>query len=269
MKKHLQTIQKSLNKEVNINHILSLTILPVFLYGLFYAYTLAVSTDFNPNTDVHTRIVYYDGNFSQELAMDTIDTSIYVVNQSTDTVKALVYEYNSTENNTNTATLVNIDSYQDKLLTTLMPSLVILTNLSGTSTSTILVGENNRIDNNRLAFLEKSIYSQINSKNINSIKYALFNLKKLYKIDVNVKNNCTKISNEIAKMAVTNFTYLVAKSVNDNFCNNAYNLAIKNLEPKLIDTKNNIMRSGNSIEITLPNEIISTTTIKSTTKPKI
>lgn len=208
MKKNLKKIQRSiketLNQEVGLTHWVVLFGLPIFIYIAAHMYARAMSTQTTPNLPVHTKVVYYDGTFSQDIAIEELDTSVYVINETNESLKIKSYEYLKNTNQ-NTVSQITVAAQAHVLVTTQKPSLVLLSNSTGKQ-SLIVVGKNRLGDEERAAIIKSSILSTINSNDPKSLAYANLQLSKLREMDESTNAICSSIYQEITSTARTLFS---------------------------------------------------------------
>lgn len=262
MKKHLQKmhrqIKNTLEQEVTTGHWIALVGLPIFVYIAAYLYTQALSTKMETDVPVHTRVVYYDGNFSQDIAIEELDTSVYVVNETKESIKATSYEYLK-NNNQNSLGQATINPEAQLLLTTKKPSLILLQNQSGKQ-SLIIVGKNKLGDEDRAAIIKKSIMNLLNTKSEQSPAYAALQLSKLRLFDVSTNAICESIYKDIENSAKSIFTNqnIYIQPIQE-ICGFIQSTSTSKIEGRNSTTslgnfiKNSIVNKNNVLEFSMPN----------------
>lgn len=152
MKKIAQHISKKLHQEVHPHHWLMVILTPFIVYSIVYFYAQAMSTSVATDTPIHTRIVYYDGTFSQNIAIEEIDTSVYFVNQTTEPLQITTYEY--AQDGRNILSNATVQNNSQLLVSTKKPSLIFAQNPSHTKQSLVLVGRNKTGDEVRAGIMK-------------------------------------------------------------------------------------------------------------------
>ena len=118
------------------HHIIFFGTFFLMIASLFsYFYTKALIT--NPeNLIIHTRLVYYDGKFSETYRQEDLKTAAYFLNKSNENIYIKIYEYDKLNKQQKYEMLVA--PWQNQFLKTEGPGVAIFTNPNHTSTSTIV-----------------------------------------------------------------------------------------------------------------------------------
>ena len=114
--------------------IFSGTFILIIFFFIFYKISSAVIYDPGDNY-YHTHVMYYDGNFSNRLIREDVQTGLFLLNTSTESVEANIYEYDRfglEKKETKT-----IDAGQNQFIKTEGPGVVYLNNLENTKRSII------------------------------------------------------------------------------------------------------------------------------------
>ncbi len=106
----------------------------IFLFFIFYAISNAVTYD--PGEDLyHTTVIYYDGDFSNTLVREDVQTGLYFVNMSQEDIKADIYEYDGLGKEIKDSKTIPAGAYH--FVKTQGPGVVYLSNLGNTKRSVI------------------------------------------------------------------------------------------------------------------------------------
>jgi hypothetical protein len=258
MKKHLKKVHMTLQQEVTLWHWLAILLLPCGIYIVAYIYAQALKTSVPEGVPVHTRIVYYDGNFSQDIAIEELETAVYVINQSNDVVNVTAYEYLQSSNQ-NAVSKVQIAPKSKTVIATVKPSLVLIESGSKSS-SLILIGKNNLGDEERAQIIKNKLASL--TTNPENIPFAVLQLSKIRKYDASTNSICSSVYDSLTSTAQNTQQQILSKeetcgSVKEDATNiiNTNNLknskSTTSLQSFIKDTFSN-PKPKSMVEFTLP-----------------
>jgi hypothetical protein len=246
MKKITQHISHKLHQEVHPHHWLVVILTPILIYGIVHLYAQAMSTSLATSTPIHTRIVYYDGTFSQDIAIEEIDTSVYFVNQTSEPLQITSYEY--AQDGRNILSNAAVQSNSQLLVSTKKPSLIFAQNPSHTKQSLVLVGRNKNGDEVRAGIIKNAILENITPQNKESADYAALYLSRIRQFDVSTNAICMSVYNTIVETAGLQPTQ-TAEQTCGTTSHTTYTKATTSLGTFL---KNTIIKRDNMLEFTMP-----------------
>lgn len=249
MKKIVKSIKKELEKNVHGGHLFLFVLVPVLAYVGVHWYAQAMSSELIVNKPVHTRIVYYDGQFSQDIATEEIDTSVYVVNTSSEYLNVAGYEYDRTGKNLLTSAVV--EPNKQAMFTVRTPGLVSIQNQNKDKSSLVLIGKNKVVDNTRFELIQNSLLKTITSNNPGSAQQAVLQLMRLRNFDSTINQNCQSLYTLINARTTQLFTKNDFLQSVESTCGIANPMTTKE-SPWKDATKGVAVRKGNVLELTLP-----------------
>ena len=246
MKKITQHISHKLHQKVHPHHWLVVIITPIIIYSVVHFYAQAMSTSIATSTPIHTKIVYYDGTFSQDIAIEEIDTSVYFINQTNEPLRIATYEY--TQDGKNTLSNITVQNNSQLLVSTKKPSLIFAQNSLNTKQSLVLVGRNKNGDEVRAGIIKSAILKNIIPQNKESADYAALYLSKIRQFDVSTSAICTSIYSTITETAGLAPLQSVQQTCGIT-PHTAQNKATTSLGTFL---KNTVIKKDNVLEFTMP-----------------
>lgn len=249
MKKIVKSIKKELSKNVHGGHLFLFILLPILTYIGLHWYAQAMSSELIVNKPVHTRIVYYDGQFSQDIATEEIDTSVYVVNTSSEYLNVAGYEYDQTGKNLLTSAVV--EPNKQAMFTVRTPGLVSIQNQNQNKSSLIVIGKNKFSDETRFSLVQNSLLNSIVPGATSTSQQALLQLSKLRKLDSTTNQNCQSLYTIISAKTAQLFTKNDFLQSMESTCGIANPITTKE-SPWKDATKGVAVRKGNVLELTLP-----------------
>ncbi len=129
-----------LNTQTNEYHIIFFGAFFLFTISFFsYFYTNALITD-PENMIIHTRLIYYDGKYSETYKKEDLNTAAYVLNKSSQNIFMTIFEKNPAGGEKKYDMI--IAPWQNQFLKTDGPGVALFTNFDHTSTSTIIFTKN-------------------------------------------------------------------------------------------------------------------------------
>jgi hypothetical protein len=118
------------------NHFLLFTGTFIFVILFFIFYNISQAVILDPkNTIVHTTIVYYDGQFSENYRREDTKTALYILNQSDEVIYATAYEYDKFGKEK--YEVVQILGWQNQFMKTEGPGVIYLNNSDQSAKATI------------------------------------------------------------------------------------------------------------------------------------
>jgi hypothetical protein len=249
MKKLIKSIKKELHSNVHGGHLFLFILVPLLIYVGVHWYAQAMSSELIVNKPVHTRIVYYDGQFSQDIATEEIDTSVYVVNTTSEYLNVAGYEYDQTGKNLLTNAVV--EPNKQAMFTVITPGLVSIQNQNKDKSSVVLVGKNKAIDYTRFELIQNNLLKTIAPNNSNTAQQAVLQLMRLRKFDSTINQNCQSLYTIVSARTLQLFTKNDFLQAVESTCGVDNPVATKESHWK--DAVRGVaVRKGNVLELTLP-----------------
>jgi hypothetical protein len=203
----------------------------IFIITIFVAFTsLALVKAFfvgipEYETDIHTNIIYYNNGYLQDFKVEIPGTASFVINQSSETIFANIHE---TINASTTFAKVLVFPNEEKFIQAKDGYMILFTNASNTSTSTILVGKNLIYNQERLNALKDFLFGNLN-QNPESLKKVYNIFAKIYAVDVNFQNSCKQIAYELGQKSFALYGATTSQKFEGKLCRNDFERGLKGI----------------------------------------
>lgn len=193
---------------------------------------------------IHTQLITFDGSFPKNSVYASLGDAIYIVNQSTTTLQGTLFEDSATSS---TIFELSLPPGEEQYLELVQPGFAFVSNQEKTTGVVVFVGNNTKFDkdkdNSRFNLLTEVFDSFLTSQ-ASSTKLAFSELRKAYKVDINVRSYCHTITHQVGHKAYYLYGMAGALTYVDDFCGSGYTHgvveeAVKN-NPRLLDNPKNI-----------------------------